>query len=231
LTRKTGEAKEDLGKVAIYERQVDDGFLIDDASQSGILRLKERRLGTILYLFLCATDHKLNLQTAHLGDLNLKAFQDELLKSGRANRQVIFARREEWDQEIPLGIRSKIALFTCGLAVDDQCRTGYQRSTGVAHGASDRSGIGRLAVRRQSAEREHKGQEQGAERVHRAAPHHPVPPKALIAGSWPAPPWPNGGPLPARSHAGAHSIHQEVIGIRVLAIHSELALFVQFGRR
>ena len=31
-------------------------------------------------------DWKLNLEPAHLGDLNLNTFQDEWLKSGRANR-------------------------------------------------------------------------------------------------------------------------------------------------
>jgi hypothetical protein len=36
---------------------------------------------------------------------------------------------------------------------------------------------------------------------------------------------------PNRSQVGAHSSHQEVIGIRVLAIHIELALLVKIGRR
>src|ERR1700746_152416 len=48
----SGRQAEDLGTVAIDERQVDDGFLIDDSSQSGILRLKERRLGANRGLFL-----------------------------------------------------------------------------------------------------------------------------------------------------------------------------------
>ena len=36
---------------------------------------------------------------------------------------------------------------------------------------------------------------------------------------------------PGSSQVGAHSIHQEVIGIRPLAIHTELALLVKIGRR
>jgi hypothetical protein len=65
----------------------------------------------------------------------------------------------------PLGICNKITLLLCGLTRDDYCRTRDQRSTGVAHGASDGSGIGRLAVHRQSAEREYRDAEQSAGRV------------------------------------------------------------------
>src|ERR1700752_4599936 len=50
----SGSQAEDLGKVTIDERQVDDYFLIDDSSQSGILRLKERGLSANLDLLLCA---------------------------------------------------------------------------------------------------------------------------------------------------------------------------------
>ena len=54
----SGRQAEDLGKVAIDERQVDDGFVIDDSSQSGILGLKERRRGANRDLFLCAADRR-----------------------------------------------------------------------------------------------------------------------------------------------------------------------------
>src|ERR1700756_4039127 len=94
----SGRQAEDLGKVAIHERQVDDGFLIDDSSQSGILRLNKRRLRTNRDLFLCSADRKLNLKPAHLGDLNVNAFQDERLKSGHPNRELIVARSQEWDR-------------------------------------------------------------------------------------------------------------------------------------
>ena len=58
-----------------------------------------------------------------------------------------------------------------------------------------------------------------------------VPPNTLVAGSWPAPPCPRCGAPSGRSQVGAHSIHQEVIGIRPLAIHAELAALVLVGRR
>src|SRR6201997_1881081 len=77
---------EDLGKDAIDERQVDNGLLIDDSSQSGILRLNERGLGANRDLLLCAADRQLKFQPAHLGYLNLNTLQDEWLKSGHANR-------------------------------------------------------------------------------------------------------------------------------------------------
>jgi hypothetical protein len=80
-------------------------------------------------------------------------------------------------RKIPLGIRSEIALFSGALAVDDHYSTWYQRSTGVAHGAGDRSGIGCLAVDRQKAEREHRDPEQSAGRVQRH-----VPPTITTAG-------------------------------------------------
>src|ERR1700739_1177227 len=82
----SGRQAEDLGKVAIYERQGDDGFLIDDSSQSGILRLNKRRLGANRDLFFFAADRQLKFQPAHFGDLNLNTLQDEWLKSGGANR-------------------------------------------------------------------------------------------------------------------------------------------------
>lgn len=41
------------------------------------------------------------------------------------------------DRKIPLSICSEIALPFCGLVVDDHCSTWYQRSAGVAHGASE----------------------------------------------------------------------------------------------
>src|SRR6202007_1391074 len=116
----------------INERQVDDAFLIDDSPQSGIFRLNKRRLGTDRDLFLGAADCELNLHPGLFGNLNLNTFQDEWLKSGRANCKVIRARSEEWDREIPLAIRSEIALFLCGLTLDEYCRTRDQRSTGVA---------------------------------------------------------------------------------------------------
>src|SRR5208337_3548682 len=124
----SGRQAEDLGRVAIDERQVDDGFLIDDSSQSSVLRLKERRLRANRDLFLCAADWKLNLESAHLGNLSVNSFQDDWLKSGRANRYVIVPRREEWDPVIPPGIRSEMSLFLCGLALDNDCRTRDQRS-------------------------------------------------------------------------------------------------------
>ena len=55
-----------------------------------------------------------------------------------------------------------------------------------------------------------------------------VPPNALVAGSWPAPP----GPAAAASgvtEIGADSIHHEVIGIGPLAVDAELALLVEIG--
>src|ERR1700730_6558468 len=81
----SGCQAEDLGKVAIDERQVDDGLLIDDSSQSGILRLNKRWLGTNRDLCLCSADCKLNLEPAYFGNSNLNTVQDEWLKSGRAN--------------------------------------------------------------------------------------------------------------------------------------------------
>ena len=57
-----------------------------------------------------------------------------------------------------------------------------------------------------------------------------VPPNALVAGSWPAPPW-RASCRFQRSQVGAHSIHHEVIGVRPLTIHAELALLVKIGRR
>ena len=72
-------------RLGFDERQVDDAFVIDDSSQSSVLRLNERGLGANCDLFLCAPDWKLNLEPAHLGNLNLNIFQDEWLKSGRAN--------------------------------------------------------------------------------------------------------------------------------------------------
>src|SRR6202007_3257219 len=68
---------ENFGVVAIDERQFLDRVSIDDSSESGVLSLKERRLGTNRDLFFCAADRQLNLQPAHLGDLNLNTFQDE----------------------------------------------------------------------------------------------------------------------------------------------------------
>jgi hypothetical protein len=41
------------------------------------------------------------------------------------------------DRKIPLSICSEIALPFCGLVVDDHCSTWYERSAGVAHGASE----------------------------------------------------------------------------------------------
>ena len=162
--RSSGQA-ENFGKVAIDQRQFLNRFAIDDSSESGILRLKERRFCANRDLFFCAADRQLNLQPAHLGDLNPNTLQDEWLKSGRANRQIIVARRQEWDREISLGIRSDMALFACGVTSDDHCCICYRGSTGVAHAASDGTGVGCLAIHRQSAEREHGGPEQGAERV------------------------------------------------------------------
>jgi hypothetical protein len=40
-----GRQAENLRVITIDQRQVDDSFLIDDSSESGILGLKERRLG------------------------------------------------------------------------------------------------------------------------------------------------------------------------------------------
>src|SRR5260370_16769966 len=98
------------------------------------------------------------------------------------HRQVIVAGSQKLGREIPLSIRSEIAFFSCALAVNDHCGTWYQRSAGVAHGASDRSGVGCLAVHRQSAEREHRGAEQGAGRVDRDVPHQLVPPQSPKRG-------------------------------------------------
>jgi hypothetical protein len=82
----SGRQAEDLGKVAIDERQVDDRLPIDDSPQSRVLRLNKRSFGANRDLFLCAADRKLNLESAHLGDLSMNAFQDDWLKSGRAHR-------------------------------------------------------------------------------------------------------------------------------------------------
>src|SRR5207237_6821632 len=84
--------------------------------------------------------------------------------------------------EIPLSIGGEIALFSCAQAVDDHRSTWYQRTTGVAHRAGDRSGIGCLAVHRQSAERKYGGPKQGAGRVHRGVPHQLLPPTVPKAG-------------------------------------------------
>ena len=81
------------------------------------------------------------------------------------------ARCQEWDRETSSGIRSEIAFFVCGLTFDDQCRTCDQRSAGVAHGASDGAGIGRLAMHRQSAESKHENSKQTASAGNRNLPH------------------------------------------------------------
>src|SRR5260370_24629108 len=87
----SGGQAEDLGKVAIDQRQFFDRVSIDDSSESGVLCLKERRLGANRDLFLCAADRELNLHPAHLGDLNLNTIQDEWLESCRTHRYVIAA--------------------------------------------------------------------------------------------------------------------------------------------
>ena len=178
----SGRQAENLGEVPINERQFDNSFLIDDSSQSGVLGLKKREGGANYDLLLCARKRELNIQPAHLGDLNLKAIQYEWFESCRAHRQVILAGRQELDRKIPLPVRREIALFSGALAADVHCSTWYQCSTGVAHGASDRSGIGCLAVHRQSAEREHNGPEQSAGRVQRHVLPHLVPPSITAAG-------------------------------------------------
>src|SRR5260370_21351949 len=98
---------EDLGVIAIDQRQVDDSLLIDNSSESSILRLQEWGLGANRDLFLCAADRQLNLQPAHRSDLNLNTFQDQWLQSGCTNRQVIVVGRQEWDRENSLGIGSE----------------------------------------------------------------------------------------------------------------------------
>src|SRR5258708_30870914 len=77
---------ENFGVIPIDQRQVDYSFLVNDSSESGILRLQEWGPGAHRDLFLCALDRQLNLQPAYFGDLNLNTFQDEWLKAGRANR-------------------------------------------------------------------------------------------------------------------------------------------------
>lgn len=57
----SGRQAEDIGKVAIDERQVDDGFPIYDSPQSGVLRLNKRSFGANRDLFLRAAEWKLNL--------------------------------------------------------------------------------------------------------------------------------------------------------------------------
>src|SRR3984893_16393328 len=98
------------------------------------------------------------------------------------HRKLIMAGSQKLGRESPLGIRSEIAFFSCALAVNDHCGKWYQRSAGVAHGASDRSGVGCLGVDRRSAEREHGGAEQGAGRVDRDVPHQLVPPQSPKRG-------------------------------------------------
>ena len=80
----SGQA-ENLGVIAIDQWQVDNGLVIDHSSESGILRLQEWGLGAHRDLLLYAVDRQLNLQPAHLGDLNLNTFQDEWSKSKRAD--------------------------------------------------------------------------------------------------------------------------------------------------
>src|SRR5271156_4291109 len=72
-----GVQAENLGKIAIDQRQFFDHASIDDSSESGVLALKQRRCGANHNLFLCAADRELNLYLAHLGDLNLDICQDE----------------------------------------------------------------------------------------------------------------------------------------------------------
>ena len=67
-------------------RQFFDRVPTDDSSKSGVLSLKERRLGANRDLFLCSTERELNLHPAHLSDLNLNTIQDERLKSYRSHR-------------------------------------------------------------------------------------------------------------------------------------------------
>jgi hypothetical protein len=71
------------------------------------------------------------------------------------------------DREIPFSIRSDVALFSGAPAANDHRGTLHQRSSGVAYGAGDRSGIGCLAVDRQSAESERGSPEQGVGRANR----------------------------------------------------------------
>src|ERR1700686_2325466 len=104
----SGGQAEDLGKVAIDQRQFFDRVSIDDSSESGVLGLKKRRCCANCDLFLCATEREWNLHLAHLSDLNLNIFQDEWLESCRTHRQIIVAGRQELDREIPLRIRSEI---------------------------------------------------------------------------------------------------------------------------
>src|SRR5260370_40559676 len=82
----SGGQAEDLGKVAIDQRQFFDRVSFDDSSESGVLGLKERRLGANRDVFLCAAERELNLKPAHLGDLNLNTIQDEWLESRRTHR-------------------------------------------------------------------------------------------------------------------------------------------------
>src|SRR5258708_35786246 len=82
----SGGQAEDLGKVALDQRQFFDRVSIDDSSESGVLGLKERRLGANRDLFLCAAERELNLQPAHLGDLNLNTIQAAWLESSRTHR-------------------------------------------------------------------------------------------------------------------------------------------------
>ena len=84
------------------------------------------------------------------------------------------------DRKIPLSICSEIALPFCGLVVDDHCSTWYERSAGVAHGASESHRC--WLSGRASAEREYGDLEQGAGRVNRDVPHHLVPPIITKAG-------------------------------------------------
>ena len=57
----SGGQPEDLGKVAIDQRQLFDRVSIDDSSESGVISLKERRCGANRDLFPCAAEREQNL--------------------------------------------------------------------------------------------------------------------------------------------------------------------------
>jgi len=131
---------ENLGVIAIDQRQVDDRSLIDQSSERCILGLRECGLRVNRDLFLCAAEYPLNLQPVRLGNLDPNIVQDERLKSERANRYVIATRRQEWGQEVPLAsvvwVRpSRVAVLSITTAAPPNS----------APLGSDRSEVGRLA--------------------------------------------------------------------------------------
>jgi hypothetical protein len=70
-----------------------------------------------------------------------------------------------------LSVRGDISLFCCSLTVDDHCGTWYEGTTGVAHAAGNRAGVGCLAIDRQGVQGNCENSEQVPSGCGRNVPH------------------------------------------------------------